>query len=38
MKQTTESHDGIFSEAPRNGLAVTAFCGEVGCDRFGQAE
>ena len=31
-------HDGIFSEASRNGLAVTAVSGEVGCDGFWQAE
>ena len=31
-------HDGIFSETLRNGLAVTAVCGEVSGDGFWQAE
>jgi hypothetical protein len=31
-------HDGIFSEASRNGLAITAVCGEVGGDGFWKTE
>jgi hypothetical protein len=29
-------HDGIFGETLRNGLAVTAVCGEVSGDGFWQ--
>src|SRR5882672_4988584 len=31
-------HDGIFSEALGNGLAVTFVCGKVGGDGFWQVE
>lgn len=31
-------HGGVFGEALRNGLTVTAVCGEVGGDGFWQAE